>query len=76
MDKLKAILKRKVEASGRRDIFINVAEITRELRCSRENVLSLMSIMHNNREIKRFMPEGFSKDDYSLTVPENSSILS
>ena len=76
MDKLKAILKRKVEVSGKRDIFINVGEISWEMRCSREDVLSLMSILQNNRDIKRFVPEGFSKDDYSLTVLENSSILS
>lgn len=76
MEKLKAILRRRVEVSGKRDIFVNIGELSRELKCSKDDVLSLMDILKNNKEIKRFMPEGFSKDDYSLTVPENSSILS
>lgn len=76
MEKLKAILRRRVEVSGKRDIFVNIGELSRELKCSKDDVLSLMDILKNNKEIKRFMPEGFAKDDYSLTVLENSSILS
>ena len=75
MDKLKAILRRKVEIRGKRDIDINVGEISRELGCSKEDVISWLYTLQNNKEIKRLIPMGFSKEEYTLTVLENSSIL-
>ena len=68
MDKLKAILKRKVEIQGKRDININVGEISRELGCSKEDVISWLYTLQNNKEIKRLIPMGFSKEEYTLTV--------
>lgn len=75
MDKLKAILKRKVEIQGKRDIDINVGEISRELGYSKEAIVSLLYTLQNNKEIKRLTSMGFSKEEYTLTVLENSSIL-
>lgn len=75
MEKLKAILRRKVEIQGKRDININVGEISRELGCSKEDVISWLYTLQNNKEIKRLIPMGFSKEEYTLTVLENSSIL-
>ena len=75
MDKLKAILRRKVEVSGKRDIDINIGEISRELGCSKDEVVSLLYSLQNTKEIKRLISMGFSKEEYTLTVLENSSIL-
>lgn len=75
MDKLKAILRRKVEIRGKRDIDINVGEISRELGWAKEEVVSLLYTLQNTKEIKRLTSMGFSKEEYTLTVLENSSIL-
>lgn len=75
MEKLKAILKRKVGISGKRDIDINIGEISHELGCSKEEIVSLLYTLQNAKEIKRLISMGFSKEEYTLTVLEKSSIL-
>lgn len=75
-DKLKSILSRKVKLNdGKRDIDVNIGEISREIGCSSSDVLFGLKQLEYTREIKRLMPIGFSKDEYSLTVLEKSSIL-
>ncbi len=77
IEKLKNILGRKVKLNnGKRDLKdINLGEIAREIGCSSGDVLSGLKNLQISGDIKRLMPSGFSKEDYTLTVPENSSIL-
>lgn len=76
IERLKNILGRKVELNnGKRDIDINIGEISRELGCSKEKVVSLLYTLQGAKEIKRLIPMGFSKEEYTLTVLANSSIL-
>ena len=76
IEKLKSILGRKVKLNdSKRDLDINIGEIAREMRCLSSDVLYGLKRLQDSREIKRLMPSGFSKEDYTLTVLENSSIL-
>lgn len=61
--------------NGKRDLDINIREIAGELGCSSNDVLSGLKQLESAREIKRLMQIGWSKDEYTLTVLEKSSIL-
>lgn len=76
IEKLKSLLGRKVKLNdGKRDLDINIGEIARDMGCLSGDVLLGLKRLQNSKEIKRLMPIGFSEEDYTLTVLENSSIL-
>ena len=76
IEKLKSLLGRKVKLNdGKRDLDINIGEIARDMGCLSGDVLLGLKWLQNSKEIKRLMPIGFSEEDYTLTVLENSSIL-
>lgn len=76
IEKLKSLLGRKVTLNdGKRDLDINIGEIARDMGCLSGDVLLGLKRLQNSKEIKRLMPIGFSEEDYTLTVLENSSIL-
>ena len=76
IEKLKSLLGRKVKLNdGKRDLDINIGEIARDMGCLSGDVLLGLKQLQNSKEIKRLMPIGFSEEDYTLTVLENSSIL-
>lgn len=62
--------------NGKRDLDINIREIAGELGCSSNDVLSGLKQLEFVREIKRLIPIGLSKNEYTVTVLEKSSILS
>ena len=75
-EKLKSILGRKVILNdGKRDLDINIAELAREIGCPSSEVLTSLKQLQYEGEIKRLIQVGWSKDDYTLTVLEKSSIL-
>ncbi len=77
IEKLKSILGRKVKLNdGKRDLDINIAELAREIGCSSSDVLTDLKHLQYAGEIKRLIQVGWSKDEYTLTVLEKSSILS
>lgn len=76
IEKLKSLLGRIVKLNdGKRDLDINIGEIARDMGCLSGDVLLGLKRLQNSKEIKRLMPIGFSKEDYTLTVLESSSIL-
>lgn len=76
VEELKTILGEKVKLNnGKRDIDINIREIAGKMGCSTIDVLSGLKQLEFVREIKRLMQVGWSKDEYTLTVLEKSSIL-
>ena len=76
IEELKNILGGKVKLNnGKRDIDINIREIAGKMGCSTIDVLSGLKQLEFAREIKRLMQVGWSKDEYTLTVLEKSSIL-
>lgn len=75
-EKLKSILGRKVRLNdGKRDLGINISELAREIGCSSSDVQTGLKQLQCVGEIKRLIQVGWSKDDYTLTVLEKSSIL-
>ena len=67
IEKQKSLLGRKVKLNdGKRDLEINIGEIARDMGCLSGDVLL---------GLKRLQNSGFSKEDYTLTVLESSSIL-
>ncbi len=58
-----------------RTLNINLKEISRELRCTANEVEMMLKHLKVTKEIKALIQVGFSKEEYTLTVPENSSIL-
>lgn len=75
IEKLKSILGRKVKLNdGKRDLDINVGEIARDVGCSSGDVLFGLKQLQYSGEIKRLLQVG-SKEEYTLTVLEKSSIL-
>lgn len=76
IEELKIILGGKVKLNNcKRDIDINIREIAGKMDCSPIDVLSGLKQLESAREIKRLMQIGWSKDEYTLTVLEKSSIL-
>ena len=76
IEELKNTLGRKVKLNnGKRDLDINISGIAGEMGCSSNDVLSGLKQLEFAREIKRLMQVGLSKDEYTLTVLEKSSIL-
>lgn len=76
MVELKSILGSKVKLNnGKRDLDINIGEIARKTGCSSDEVLSGLKQLQCFGEIKRLTQIGLSRDEYTLTVLEKSSIL-
>ena len=81
LNQLKDILYRKVkinimdQKADPRSFDGNLGEISREMRCSVKDVECLLLHLKSEKEIKALIPNAFSKEEYSLTIPENSSIL-
>lgn len=75
IDHLKTILKRKAELEKTRYLNVNLEDISREMGCSSTEVETLLRRLLSEREIKTLIQVGFHKEDYTLTVLENSSIL-
>ena len=76
IEELKNILGEKVKLNNdKRDIDINIREIAGKMGCSTIDVLSGLKQLEFAQEIKRLMQVGWSKDEYTLTVLEKSSIL-
>lgn len=74
-EKLKCILGRKVRLNdGKRDLEINIAEMAREIGCSSSEVLISLKQLQYEGEIKRLIQVGWSKDEYTLTVLEKTTI--
>ncbi len=72
---LKAILNRKVKDSKSRYLNVNIREISREMGCSADDVLMKLKQLQREKEIKALIKIGFSNEEYTLTILENSSIL-
>jgi len=72
---LKAILNRKVKDSKSRYLNVNIGEISREMGCSADDVLMKLKQLQREKEIKALIKIGFSNEEYTLTILENSSIL-
>ena len=72
---LKAILNRKVKDSKSRYLNVNTGEISREMGCSADDVLMKLKQLQREKEIKALIKIGFSNEEYTLTILENSSIL-
>lgn len=81
LNQLKDILYRKVKINvmdkkpNPRLLDINLGEISRGMGCSVKDVECLLQHLKSEKEIKTLIPNAFSKEEYSLTIPENSSIL-
>jgi MarR-like DNA-binding transcriptional regulator SgrR of sgrS sRNA len=74
-EKLKSILGRKVKLNdGKRDLDINIAELAREIGCSSSDVKTSLKQLQYAGEIKRLLQVGWSKDEYTLTVLEKTTI--
>ena len=72
---LKAILNRKVKDSKSRYLNVNIGDISREMGCSVNDVVMKLKQLQREKEIKALIKIGFSNDEYTLTILENSSIL-
>ncbi len=72
---LKAILNRKVKDSKSRYLNVNIGEISREMGCSVDDVVMKLKQLQLEKEIKALIKIGFSNEEYTLTILENSSIL-
>ena len=81
LNQLKEILCRKVKINvmdnkpNPMSLDINLGEISREMGCSAASVKDLLKELQLKKEIKRLIPLEFNKDNYTLTVLENSSIM-
>ena len=75
INKLKGILYRKAKLENKRSLDVNLGEISREIGCSSKEVESILRYLQAEKEIKALIQVGFSKEDYTLTILENSSIL-
>jgi len=75
LNQLKAILNRKVKDSKSRYLDINIGDISREMGCSVNDVEKELRQLLREKEIKALNKLGFSNEEYTLTILENSSIL-
>ena len=69
------ILNRKVKLENKRNLEVNIRDISEEMNCSVKEVEYLLKTLLLEGEIKALVQVGFSRDEYTLTIPENSSIL-
>lgn len=69
------ILNRKVKLENKRNLDVNIRDISEEMNCSVKEVEYLLKTLLLEGEIKALVQVGFSRDEYTLTIPENSSIL-
>ena len=69
------ILNRKVKLENKRNLEVNIRDISEEMNCSVKEVENLLKTLLLEGEIKALVQVGFSRDEYTLTIPENSSIL-
>lgn len=69
------ILNRKVKLENKRNLEVNIRDISEEMNCSVKEVEYLLKTLLLEGEIKALVQVGFSRDEYILTIPENSSIL-
>ena len=74
-ESLKSILNRKAYLEKNRYLVINIGEISREIGCSSNEVKELLKQLQREKEIKALLQVGFLKEEYTLTLLENSSIL-
>jgi len=74
-ESLKSILNRKAYLEKNRYLVINIGEISREIGCSSNEVKELLKQLQREKEIKALLQVGFLKEEYTLTILENSSIL-
>ena len=74
-NQIMTILNRKVKLEKKRNFEINVRELSVEMNCSVKEVEYLLKTLLLEGEIKALVQVGFSRDEYALTIPENSSIL-
>ena len=72
---LKSILNRKARLENKRCLDINIGEISREIGCMSNEVEKLLNRLQQEKEIKALIPLGLSKETYTLTILEKSSIL-
>lgn len=74
-ESLKSILNRKAYLEKNRYLVINIGEISQEIGCSSNEVKELLKQLQREKEIKALLQVGFLKEEYTLTILENSSIL-
>lgn len=79
--RLEHILYRMVKAkaltneNSARHLDINLGEISREIGCTVNDVHRLLTQLQKKGEIKALIQVGFDKNNYTLTVLEDSSIM-
>lgn len=81
LTRLEHILYRKVKVkaltseNSARYLEINLGEVSSEIGCTVNDLQKLLKQLQNKGEIKALIQVGFDKNNYTLTVLEDSSIM-